>query len=91
MPVIQRIEHQAEDIEQLIITRLPRDFGSVGFILLFPVDTPQFEKWIPVVKGLPQVFEILFRVRNDHGSIDLGPATPLSHIYYLCFLKTEQL
>ena len=42
-------------------------------MLLFPVDMPQFEKWIPVAKSLPQFFEILFRVTNDHGSINVGP------------------
>ena len=68
MPVIQWVEHLAEDIEELIITGVPCDFGSVGVILLFPVDIPQFEKWIPVVKGLPQFSEILFRVANDLSS-----------------------
>jgi hypothetical protein len=24
------------------------------------------------VEGLPQLFEILFRVANDHGSVDLS-------------------
>ena len=72
MPVMQRGEHLAENIEELIITDLPCDFWSVGVILFFPVDIPQFEKWISVVEGLPQLFEILFRVANDHGSVDLS-------------------
>jgi hypothetical protein len=72
MPVMQRGEHLAENIEELIITDLPCDFWSVGVILFFPVDISQFEKWIPVVEGLPQLFEILFRVANDHGSVDLS-------------------
>src|SRR5580704_5784995 len=38
MPVMQRGEHLAENIEELIITGLPRDFWSVGVILFFPVD-----------------------------------------------------
>src|ERR1700730_2629393 len=53
MPVMQRGKHLAEDIEELIITGPPCDFWSVDFILLFPVDIPQLEKWIPVVEGLP--------------------------------------
>src|SRR5271154_2049287 len=72
MPVMQRGKHLAEKIKELIITGLPCDFWSVGLILFFPVDIPQFEKWIPIVEGLPQLFEILFRVANDHGSIDLS-------------------
>src|ERR1700730_6995625 len=71
MAVIQRVEHLTEDIEELIITGVLCDLGSIGVILLFPVDIPQLEKWIPVVKGLPQLFEILFRVAIDHGSVDL--------------------
>jgi hypothetical protein len=74
MPVIQRVEHLAEDIEEFIVTGLPCDFGSVGVILLVPVNIPQFEKWIPVAKGLPELFEILFRVAIDHGSVDLSSA-----------------
>ena len=72
MPVMQRGEHLAENIEELIITGLPCDFWSVGVILFFPIDIPQFEKWIPVVEGLPQLFEVLCRVANDHGSVDFG-------------------
>jgi hypothetical protein len=67
MAVIQRVEHLAEDIEELIITCLPCDFGSAGNVLLLPIDISQFEKWIPVTEGFPQLFEILFGVANDHG------------------------
>src|ERR1700687_6354573 len=38
MPVMQRGAPFAENIEELIVTGLPRDFWSVGVILLFPVD-----------------------------------------------------
>lgn len=79
MPVMQRGEHLAENIEELIVTGLPRDFWSVGVILLFPVDIPQLEKWIPVVEGLPQLFEILFRVANDHGIVDLSTSPGEEH------------
>jgi hypothetical protein len=72
MPVMQGGEHLAENIEELIITGLRCDFWSVGVVLFFPVDISQFEKWIPIVEGLPQLFEILFRVANDHGSVDLS-------------------
>jgi hypothetical protein len=72
MPVMQRGEHLAENIEELIITGLRCDFWSVGVVLFFPVDISQFEKWISIVEGLPQLFEILFRVANDHGSVDLS-------------------
>src|SRR5450631_857634 len=71
MPVMQRGEHLAENIEELMITGLPCDFWSVDVILFFPVDIPQLEKWIPVVEGLPQLFEILFGVTNLHGGVDL--------------------
>src|SRR5687767_9452785 len=67
MPIIQRREHLAKNIEQLIITRLARDSTPVSFILLLPVDTPYFEKWIPVVKGHPKLFEILFGVAIEHA------------------------
>src|SRR5271170_5833872 len=72
MPVMQRGEHLAENIEELIITGLLCDSRSVGVILFFPVDIPQFEKWISVVEGLPQLLEIIFRVANDHGSVALS-------------------
>ena len=67
MPVIQRLEHLAKNIEQFIITGLARDSGPVSFILLLPIDIPYFEKWIPVVKGLPKLFEILFGVAIEHA------------------------
>ena len=74
MPVIQWVKYLAQDFEELIITSLFCHFRPVDVILLFPVDVPQFEKWIPVVKSLPQLFEILFRVTNDHGSVDVSCA-----------------
>src|SRR5688572_13901075 len=67
MPIIQRREHLTKNIEEIIITGLARDSGSVSFILLFPVDIPYFKKWIPVVKGLPKLFEILFGVAIEHA------------------------
>jgi hypothetical protein len=72
MPVMQRGQHLAENLEELIIAGLPCDFWSVGVILFFPVDISQLEKWISIVESLPQLFEILFRVANDHGSVDLS-------------------
>jgi hypothetical protein len=72
MPIIQRIEHLAEDIEKLIIAGLPCDFGPVRVVLLFPVDIPQLEKWVSVVEGVPQGVEILFRVAKHDG--DVNPA-----------------
>ncbi|MGB8393208.1 MAG: hypothetical protein WCE27_06190, partial [Pseudolabrys sp.] len=68
----QRGEHMAENIEELIITGLRCDLRSVGVVLFFPVDISQFEKWISIVEGLPQLFEILFRAANDHGRVDLS-------------------
>ena len=67
MPVIQRIEYLAEDIEKLIVACLLCDFGSVRVVLFFPVDTPQLKKWVSVVEGVPQRFEIPFRVANHDG------------------------
>src|SRR3974390_2195391 len=67
MPVIQRIEYLAEDIEKLIIACLLSDLGSVRVVLFFPVDTPQLKKWVSVVEGVPQRFEIPFRVANHDG------------------------
>jgi hypothetical protein len=66
MAIIQRIEHLAKYVEKFIICGQRGYFGSVGFILLFPVDIPQFEKWIPVMKGFPQFLEIKFRV-TEYG------------------------
>src|SRR5687768_12726833 len=80
MTIIQRREHLAKDFEKLIITGLARDSGPVSFILLFPVDIPYFEKWIPVVKGLPKLFEIRFGVAIEH-------AIPLW--YWLSFISSE--
>ena len=67
MPIVQRREHLAKNIEQLIITGLARDSSPVSFILPLPVDIPYFEKWISVVKGLPKLFEILFGVAIEHA------------------------
>src|SRR5688500_12197968 len=67
MPIVQRPEHLAKNIEQLIITGLARDFSSVRFILLLPVDIPFFEKWLSVGKGLPQLFSLLFGVVIEHA------------------------
>jgi len=33
---------------------------------LFPVDLPQFKKWVAVVEGLPEKIEILDGVVYDH-------------------------
>jgi hypothetical protein len=80
MSVIQRIEHLAEDVEELVIAGLACDFGPIGLVLLCPVDVPQFEKWIPVVKGPPQLLEVLFGVANGHSGVDLSsPSAPDSH------------
>ena len=64
MPVIQRIEYLAEDIKKLIVACLLCDLGSVRVVLLFPVDIPQLKKWVSAVEGVPQGFEIPFRVAN---------------------------
>jgi hypothetical protein len=64
MTVIQRTEHLTEDIEKLFIACLVCDFWSVPVVLFFPVDIPQLKKWVSVVKGVPQGFEIPFRVAN---------------------------
>ena len=74
MPVIQRVEHPAEDIEELVVTGLTCDPGPVGVVLLLPVDLPQLEKWIPVVKGLPQLLEILLGIAIAHGTADPSSA-----------------
>jgi hypothetical protein len=70
MPVIQRTEHPAEDIEEFVVAGLACDSGSVGVMLPFPIDIPQLEKWVPFVEGLPQDFKILFRVADAHGHAD---------------------
>ena len=67
MSIIQRTEDVAEDFEELIIVGLIRHLGSVDFELLFPVYLPQFEKWVAVVEGLPEKFEILDGVAHDHN------------------------
>ena len=67
MPIIQGIEYLAEDIEKLIIACPLCDFGSVRVVLLSPVDIPKLKKWVSVVEGVPQRFEIPFRVANHDG------------------------
>src|SRR5262245_3776855 len=81
MPVIQRTEHLAEDLEKLIIGSLLCDFWSVRVVLLFPVDIPQLEKWVSVVEGIPQGFEILFRVTNHDGDVNSSVSTPWSLVF----------
>src|SRR5262245_37053540 len=71
MPVVQRVDHPAKNIEKLIVGGVLGDFRSVGRILLLPVDLPEFEEWIPFVKGLPQRLEILFRIAIAHAGVDL--------------------
>src|SRR5262249_56597268 len=78
MPVIQRVEHPAEDIEELIVGGVLSDFRSVGGVLLFPVDFPELEKWIPFVEGLPQRLEILFRIAIAHGGVGIFVSPPPS-------------
>ena len=78
MPVIQRAEHPAEDIEKLTFAGLVCDFRPVGLIPLFPVDMPQVKKRISVVERLPQEFKIPFRVSNGHGTVGLDLVAPLS-------------
>lgn len=68
MPVIQWVKHLADDVEELIITGFFRDPWPVSVVLFLPVDIPQRKKWIPFMEDLPQRFEILFRVTNDHGT-----------------------
>jgi hypothetical protein len=53
MPVIQRVKHPAQNIEEFIIAGLIRHFRSIGSILLVPIDTPQPEERVSLVKGLP--------------------------------------
>jgi len=72
MPVVQRVEHLTEDIEERVITGFPCDFRSVDIVLLLPINIPQFEKRIPFMEGLPQLFEILFRIADDHVGVDLA-------------------
>jgi hypothetical protein len=65
MPVIQRVEHLAKNIEEFIIAGITRDLRSEG---------------IPVVKGLPQLPEVFFGIANYHNGADLGAfAAALSH------------
>ena len=72
MPVIQRVEHLAKNIEELIIAGITRDLRSVDVVLLPPIDLSQLEEGIPVVKGLPQLLEIVFGIANYHNGADLG-------------------
>jgi hypothetical protein len=65
MAIIQRVEHLAEYVEKLVIGGQRGNSGSVDLVLLFPVDISQLEKWIPIMKGFPQFFEIEFRVPAD--------------------------
>ena len=81
MPVIQRIEYLAEHIEKLIIACLLCDFGSVRVVLLSPVDIPKLKKWISVVEGVPQRFEIPFRVANHDRRCESQRAGPLSLVF----------
>jgi hypothetical protein len=67
MPVIQRLEHLAKNIEKLSITGFTRDLRSVHVVLLLPVDISQLEEGIPTVKGLSQLLEILLGIANKHG------------------------
>jgi hypothetical protein len=76
MPIIQRIEHLAEDIEKVVVTGILCDFRSVRVVLLLPVDMPQLEKWISVVEGIPQGFEILFRVANHDSDLNYDAPEP---------------
>src|SRR5262245_24724359 len=71
MPIVQRVDHPAEDIEELIVGGVLGDFRSVGGVLLLPVDLPELEEGIPFVKGLPQRLEIPFRIAIAHAGVDL--------------------
>jgi hypothetical protein len=53
MSVIQRVEHLAENIEELIVACLTGHLRPVDLILIVPIDIPQFKKRVSLVKGLP--------------------------------------
>src|SRR5262245_22974373 len=73
MTIVQRVDHPAEDIEELIVGGVLGDFRSVGGVLLLPVDLPELEEWIPFVKGLPQRLEILFWIAIAHAGSIFAP------------------
>ena len=56
------IEHLAKYVEEFIISSERENPGSVSLVLLFPVNFPEVEKWIPVLKRFPQFLEIRLRV-----------------------------
>src|SRR5690242_15224551 len=69
VPVIQRPQHGAEDVEKLVTGGIPGHSRPVDLVLFVPVDLPQFEKRVCVVECPPQQFEISFRIaRVHHGS-----------------------
>jgi len=53
MPIVQRGQHVAKNIEELIFAGIRRNFWSEDVVLFFPINIPQLEEWIPVKKGLP--------------------------------------
>jgi hypothetical protein len=54
-------------MKQFLVTGPSPDPWSVFVVLRLPVNASQLEEGIPVVKGLPELIEKLFRVANDHG------------------------
>ncbi len=88
MPVIQWLEHLAENIKKLIITGFTCDFGPERFVLLIPVDIAQAKKRIPVVKSVPQVFKILFGIAIDHDSDEFSTTIPFSIKWNYCNKKS---
>ena len=68
VPIVQRGKHVRENIEEITIAGLLCDLWSEGCVLKCPVDLSQGEKWVPAMKGLPELFESRFGVTKGHRS-----------------------
>ena len=73
MSVVDWSKHLRENQEELVIGSRLGDFRSVRAVLRIPVNAPQCKKWVSVVEGSPEGFEILFRIMDEHSCHDGAP------------------
>jgi len=77
VPVVQRVDHLAEDRVELIVAERGMNFRAEGFLLLFPVHASQREEGVVVVEDageLTQSQGAQYRER-DRGQSGVGRST----------------
>src|SRR5215831_7252693 len=62
MRVVQRLDHRAEDVEQLFRRGRGGYAGAKRFVCCGPVDATMFEETVLLGEGVPEHLEVGFRI-----------------------------